>query len=1271
MSQTQPSDVWNWRQYFTNQTLLKNGEHDARTGIVTDFKTLPDMSGASCKTVRGFNVEVRNVPRTPEELENYPDWNRLERVSNTKRKLSWKNYYSCDCSSGMVGTPCRHVASLLFYWESVHGLFIMKETPEEREARLRRKKEKEELEQKKKTLLPAYDIFEKTTSPLPAGSFYRTRAAFHDAQMSISQYDAEQAEQLEKEATNIEMHIHEGYLSDGSQGMKVDGKVGSNSLKLTLSHQKIHEFSCSCGETTLGYNYYYSSAKARICAHGLLFWKRLHQYISVHNPGDQTDKNGANLLSILSGEVLDNQEASTENDAAVKKADVELVPRIVEDDGELKLCFDIAQEGGRRYLIKSFEALTSSVENEQEMVMGKTCTIRFSEETFTKTSDPWFQLISTRVATVRNMNNMIHRGYHYYPNLSAGSSLPMTGATLDQLFDLLQGQTILYQWGSRNDTYELSVEEIQPEAKISLTPKKEGQKLTGIIIAGNIPLMLSGAKYQYILKSEVFGRVSGEGLGYLKPFIKLAGNKAKFECIIGEKKFPEFAFRILPALRESKQIILDDHLGDLLNDLLPPEPEFTFYIDLEEKITCKTIVQYGENSVILGFTPVISSKFGRDPDQEKRVLTTVQKYFHTPSPATQQFEEPADDDHLMQIMTDGVAALSRFGVVKGSDSFRKVSIRPTPKTGLSIRLENDLLDLSIKTNDLTSEELLELLSSYRQKKKWHRLRSGDFVDLRNPESLSEMDQALKAMNLTMEDLLKGNVHLPKYRAMYVDKLLEGHDEIASSRNRQFKSLVRSFQTIRDSDFEAPESLSDQLRPYQLYGFRWLSTLSQFGFGGILADEMGLGKTLQMLTWMLSQRKSGDNRPFLVICPASLVYNWGEECRKFTPELSSVPIDGTLSVRKKILQGAAEGMADLYITSYDLLRRDIELYHNLHFSAVVLDEAQVIKNQRANVSKAVRVLNAAHRFALTGTPIENRLAELWSIFDFLMPGFLYTSSEFSTRYEIPIMKQKDPEVTQQLARMTEPFVLRRKKTDVLKDLPEKLEEIQTADMKDDQRKLYDAQVVHMRELLSASTENNEDKMRILAEITRLRQICCDPSLIFENYHGSSAKREACLDLIQSAMDGGHRMLVFSQFTSMLDLLAADLKKANIPFYTITGSTPKQERLKLVNDFNSNDIPVFLISLKAGGTGLNLTGADVVIHYDPWWNLAVQNQATDRAHRIGQTKQVTVMKLIAADSIEEKIVELQEAKRELADAIISGQSSSSLMSLSREELLALIE
>ena len=381
------------------------------------------------------------------------------------------------------------------------------------------------------------------------------------------------------------------------------------------------------------------------------------------------------------------------------------------------------------------------------------------------------------------------------------------------------------------------------------------------------------------------------------------------------------------------------------------------------------------------------------------------------------------------------------------------------------------------------------------------------------------------------------------------------------------------------------------------------------------------------------------------------------------------MEGGQSERQEILSHS--GRWDVLISSYDHLKRDIPLYEDKLFLFEVLDEAQFIKNQSTAAAKAVKAVKAKHRFALTGTPIENRLSELWSIFDFLMPGFLYRYETFRSEIERPITRDGDEQVTLRLRRMVAPFLLRRLKNEVLKDLPEKVEESRVVRFGEEQQRLYDAQVLRMKQMLDSETDESyrKSKIQILAELTRVRQICCDPKLLFENYDGGSAKMEACLDLVRSAIEGEHRILLFSQFTSMLDLLKGRLGQEGIRYYEITGATPKKERLRLVTEFNEGDVPLFLISLRAGGTGLNLTGADIVIHYDPWWNAAAQNQATDRAHRIGQQKPVTVYKLLAKDSVEEKIQQLQERKLDLADEIIGGEAVS-FSSLSKEELLELI-
>ena len=438
--------------------------------------------------------------------------------------------------------------------------------------------------------------------------------------------------------------------------------------------------------------------------------------------------------------------------------------------------------------------------------------------------------------------------------------------------------------------------------------------------------------------------------------------------------------------------------------------------------------------------------------------------------------------------------------------------------------------------------------------------------------------------------------------------------------------------------------------------------------------MVLGKTLQVISLLLAERQDYDagekeRRRSLIVCPASLVYNWQKEIERFAPELETVTITGSAPERKDIIRHTTDGQ--ILITSYDLLKRDVEYYKNIVFAVQVIDEAQYIKNAGTQAAKGVKKITAAFKLALTGTPIENRLSELWSIFDYLMPGFLYTYQKFREEIETPIVVNKDENKMERLQRMIRPFILRRLKGDVLKDLPEKLEENVYAKMEGEQLALYDAHVQQMKQMLDGKSEAEfkSNKIQILAELTKLRQLCCDPALLFEDYKGESAKVQMCMDLIGNAVHGGHKVLLFSQFTTMLDRLAEQLKKLGIDYYMLTGSVNKEKRMQMVDSFNKDDVPVFCISLKAGGTGLNLTAADIVIHYDPWWNVAVQNQATDRAHRIGQKNIVTVYKLVSQGTIEEKIIDIQEKKKKLAEQVLEGEGMDSVV-FTKEEIMELL-
>lgn len=617
------------------------------------------------------------------------------------------------------------------------------------------------------------------------------------------------------------------------------------------------------------------------------------------------------------------------------------------------------------------------------------------------------------------------------------------------------------------------------------------------------------------------------------------------------------------------------------------------------------------------------------------------------------------------LLYGGLARFQSAGAVFTTPDFDRLLTHKKARIHLGLSLVGDLIALDIRADDLEKEELHRLLNSYHRRRRFHRLKDGALASLEDME-IRELDSLLSDLALSSDDLLSEKIELPTYRAYILDR-----EYAEAFRDESFTTYIERLDGPELSPASPPSSLASALRSYQAEGFQWLSRLSALGFGGILADEMGLGKSLQMIALLLALKEQGASaKPALIVCPASLVYNWAGEFEKFAPMLAIVPIEGQRQDRRR----ARKERADAYIISYDMARMDIEELEAMDFSTIVLDEAQYIKNHATKTARAVKHLKGQHRFALTGTPIENRLSEIWSIFDFLMPGFLGTYESFRKRFELDILGG-DEAVAEHLRSLIAPFVLRRMKDAVLQELPAKQESIIRIPMGEEQRALYFATEQHLREDLhrqkqkdGAHLSGRESllKVDVLAELMRLRQISLDPSLIFDNFKEESAKTRAILELLSQAMASGEKSLVFSQFTSYLTHLQKELERRDIPYYLITGATSKKQRIELVTRFNGDDVPVFLVSLKAGGTGLNLIGASTVIHADPWWNAAAINQATDRAHRIGQKEMVSVYKVIAKDTIEERIQALQEKKEQLADSIIDESSPWSLSQLSSAEL-----
>lgn len=725
---------------------------------------------------------------------------------------------------------------------------------------------------------------------------------------------------------------------------------------------------------------------------------------------------------------------------------------------------------------------------------------------------------------------------------------------------------------------------------------------------------------------------------------------------------------LVPLLRKCGELRL---IGMDEADSAIEKPEFRFELDYENgTLFCTPYSIYPRQGLTCRLFDENDAAALRDGEAEGKAAEMLSESFRVLNKETGTLSVKLGEEALFRFMRDIFPSFEQLGSVMVTDSLRASRVRTLPKVSIGISVHGNNLLMSLKGGNLTRKEMDGVLSAYRKRKKYYRLKSGEFLSLEMEsngtwDTLSELYEHYGKKN-------PDKMLLPLHRALYLQEMLEKRADTLFDAGEDYRSLLSAMQDVNELRYPIPTQLSGILRPYQAEGCRWIQMLKSCGFGGILADDMGLGKTLQVLSFLHAEKeqgKSGDELRTLIVCPASLVYNWQKEINRFTPELSSVVIAGTVAERKELLKKC--GQIDIWITSYDLLKRDIALYENLSFANEIVDEAQFIKNQNTQAAQSVRLISSRFRMALTGTPMENHLGELWSILDYLMPGFFDTYASFQREYEIPIAAENNETQLNRLRKLIHPFILRRLKTEVLKELPEKQEEVVTVRLEGEQMQLYQAAVAEVRQTLdSASQEEFEhSKLKILAQLTRLRQICCDPALVFEGYRGGSAKLETCIQLIQQAVEGGHKLLLFSQFTSMLDIICKRLKEEKIAYHRIDGTVSKEDRMMMVDSFADDEVPVFCISLKAGGTGLNLTAADIVIHYDPWWNQAAQNQATDRAHRIGQTQRVNVYELIAQDTIEDQIQSIKEEKRHLAEDVLSGEGVRSTV-FDRQELLALL-
>ena len=609
--------------------------------------------------------------------------------------------------------------------------------------------------------------------------------------------------------------------------------------------------------------------------------------------------------------------------------------------------------------------------------------------------------------------------------------------------------------------------------------------------------------------------------------------------------------------------------------------------------------------------------------------------------------KPQICSHIVATVLNGLENLNK----ETNDEYIDENITINPNITLDIsQSRNGYMGMKLDIEGVDSNEYRDIFSSYKNNNRLYRMKNGAYLDLKD----KDIEQAFKLIDILNIYNDFDNMKIPNNKAIYLEKLIEDEDLSFVNGSKYVSNVIKKFDKVKSKNYEIPKDLNATLRDYQVSGFEFFKTLSDYQFGGILADEMGLGKTIQTIAFLLSNK----DKKSIVITPTALIYNWKNELEKFAPTLKVGLLHAAKSERGKILDNIDN--YDVILTTYTTYKNDIDKYKNINFDYCIIDEAQNIKNPDAIITKAIKNVNAKVKFALTGTPIENNLMELWSIFDFIMPGYLYNKSKFKS-----IFVNNDKNIIE-LKNLIKPFILRRTKKEVITELPDKIEQKIIIDLEKEHKRAYKGYVNLITRKIK---ENNQDNITVFSYLTKLRQLCLSPELMVKNYQGKNSKLDVLINIINDSSD--EKILVFSQFTKVLEVIGKRLNEENILYSYLDGKTSAKDRVKLVEEFNTNNNKVFLISLKAGGTGLNLTSANIVVHFDPWWNPAIEDQASDRAHRIGQKNVVNVIKLIAKGTAEERVINLQETKKELIEDVINGNldNSSTLKNLSKDDIIDL--
>lgn len=846
---------------------------------------------------------------------------------------------------------------------------------------------------------------------------------------------------------------------------------------------------------------------------------------------------------------------------------------------------------------------------------------------------------------VDSQNNTYRNFYGYHAFSQRVDSILLTGESLLQFMKCLARKKFTVEIGYRSYSFDGINEKFPYQMSLEAMGSNIGWKIHQTDLKPFI------SNYEYIMIGDKMYHVKEHDL------LQLLIESKKQDIVIKQEEMPAFTKHILPKIEDNIEM---DTLLQKKIVLKLPTAKYCFEKDANRVVgtiyLCyqgieKNIFEEGNdwNGVYLKRDDKLEEQYQQE--LYKRGFVKMETSFLL-----------MGNHAIVTFLEEGLKELANAYEVYGSKELKEMRVLRHVSVQSNFSLGSDnILSYQFQMEKVSKEELEDLLNSLQLKKKFYRLKNGSFVDLEQ-ESIRQLQTMVNGLEI---DHLEGT--LPLYKSLSLERY-QGENICVNTLLQDFLSRFRQYQSF---GIEWNSDNQEILRDYQKIGIQWMITLSHCGFSGILADEMGLGKSLQTIEYMKYKLKENKGI-MLVVVPTSLIYNWEHELQQFGKNLHYAIVNENKSKRIHLLQHL--DAYDVVLTTYGLLRQDVDFYKKYTFDTCIIDEAQNIKNANTETTRMMKQIHAKTKFALTGTPIENSVLELWSIFDFLMPSFLSSYSKFREKYSVKAIEE-NPNLLTDLNEQISPFILRRRKKDVLKELPDKIENNIYVDLTVEQKKLYLACLEQTKKQIETTLREDgfaKSQILILSLLTRLRQICIDPRLYIET-DIRSGKLDTLLEVLKGSIQNGHKILLFSQFPSALKLVQKELQENDITSYYLDGSTLSKTRIALVDAFNQDETNVFLISLKAGGTGLNLTSADVVIHLDLWWNPQVENQATDRSHRIGQKHTVEVIRLIAKGTIEEKILELQQKKRNLSEQVIEGENRDQIIlsKLTEEELISILE